>query len=1096
MSEAKAISLIELDVPHCDETFGVGNCRARLGYVDNPTDFVAASFGGSTTIERGAGLTGAADSKLFTVNAWFRRASAAADAVLFAGVTTVNGSTARLNVYLEQTTNKLVIKSASSAGTSILEVKSSAIPLAGMHHVVASFDLSDTAKRHLYIDGVADLATVTTYSNTAIDLTLADWGVAGYPAGTSRLTGELGDLWFEDGLYIDLSVEANLRKWIGQYGNPVDLGADGSTPTGAAPILYHGRDIDSFGTNHGTGGAMALSGAAPTETVPATARKCFNSLGTCADRDSFDDVPTTMRFARPSDYLVEAGIDIIEASITDIEYSPAIISLGEGLGQRASLRVTLRDHPFEDTGDAFDKYPESRDYWPYGRGTFWGKNRARNPYLRGRPIRKIEGLLGEALGDMETRHLVVESFEGPSLAGRFTLVSKDPLKFAAGDRAQAPLLNTGKLVAGIDADDMSATLTPTGIGDEEYAASGWMNIGGKEVIGFTRSGDVLTITSRHAFGTTAVSHEAGDKCQQCLYVQAEDPADIAYLLFTGYTQTPASYITLADWQAETAAYYRRVNTALIVEPTSVEKLLSELIEQVGLAIWWDDKAQKIRLQVLRAISTDAETFDARNAPGEANVEEMTLEVREQPRKRISRVQTFFGLKSPFEPLDEPWSYRSSALTPDLDGEDNDGKSIKTIYSRWIPFGGLTAAARVNQILLGRYQRAPRHFSFKLSARGDETPELGEGCRIIGLPMQDATGDYENVPAQIIRLNRKADRWEIEAEEMRFVDLSEEEDLSVHPITIDASINDINLRSLHDTLFPAPVAKDTVNVVVNTGVIVGSSSTATPAFTVGSWPTQSVTGNRTATSPVISGLGVDTATWAKVGQQVFGDGIPARTKILSIDSSSQVTLDKNATTGSGTSTALTVHTVIVNLMLRGRVQGKGGAGGDGGYAPPQGPSNHQDGFPGLPGGPALYTRYAINLALDVGDSQVFGGGGGGGGSTYAVLFSTSRSGPGGGGGGGSAPGAAGVLNNANGLSIAFDTPAAPGTTEVGGRGGYSSGSPSLMPGGDGGGPGLPGASGGTNNSFTPGAGGAAGGAIDGVSYIVKTGAGDIRGTETN
>jgi len=847
--------------------------------------------------------------------------------------------------------------------------------------------------------------------------------------------------------------------------------------TDAKSITFVEVDVDQCSLTYGVAPCMAVLGTAE-EVAGGTATgtiKCFNSLGTCQDRANFDNAPVTMRFAKPASYLPESGIEIIEACILDVDYSPAVISLGEGLGQRASLRVTFKDFPHEDTGPGFDKYRGDRPYTPYERGTFWGKFRARNPFQRGRSIRLIQGLLGQPLGDMETRHFVIESFEGPSLDGRFTIVAKDPLKFASGDRAQAPLLTRGKLVAPIGAVDVTATLTPTGIGDEEYAASGYLNIGGKEIVAFTRSGDTLTLT-RAQFGTEGAAHEAGDKCQQCLYYQAEDPADIIHDLLTTYTETPSGYITLIDWQGETSAYYGRVNTALIVEPTPVEKLLKELIEEVGLALWWDDLDQKIRLQVLRNIPITAELFDARYAPGEANVVENTLQVREQPGKRISRVQTFFGLKTPFESLGEPWSYRSSALTPDLDAEANDGKAIKTIYSRWIPFGGLTAATRVNQLQLGRYRTAPRHFGFRLSRRGDESPAMGEGCRLLGLPMQDATGDYESVPIQITRLNPRPDLWDVEAEEMRFVQIEVDDggggDLTIHQITIDASILNINMRTLHDTLYPAPVAGDKINVTVNTGVIVGSTSTATPAFNVGSWPSVAATGDRTNGSPVISGLSINTTTEAlAAGMFVRGTGIPDGTKILSVDSTSQVTLDANCTSG-GTGGAVTFYTVLIEVRLRGRIQGKGGKGGD--YR-----GN------GAAGGPALYSRYPIDLAIDAGDAEVWAGGGGGaGGGTAYPLHGAP-----GGGGAGSQPGLAGAAFSGEGSY--FDPPAAGGTTEAGGNGAVVS----TAAAGDGGGPGL---AGGSPNYSAPdnGSPGAAGIAIDGLSYIKKTGAGDIRGAQVN
>lgn len=64
-----------------------------------------------------------------------------------------------------------------------------------------------------------------------------------------------------------------------------------------------------------------------------------------------------------------------------------------------------------------------------------------------------------------------------------------------------------------------------------------------------------------------------------------------------------------------------------------------------------------------------------------------------------------------------------------------------------------------------------------------------------------------------------------------------------------------------------------------------------------------TGNRTSGSPIISGISSTSGMYS--GQAITGDaGIPANTKILSVDSSSQITLTANATSGAATSTALT------------------------------------------------------------------------------------------------------------------------------------------------------------------------------------------------
>ena len=131
-------------------------------------------------------------------------------------------------------------------------------------------------------------------------------------------------------------------------------------------------------------------------------------------------------------------------------------------------------------------------------------------YLRGKSIRLIVGYEGQSLAEMETRHFVVESFDGPTPDGSFSIIGKDPLKLLDGDRAQAPMPNNGFLVGDITDTDTTLTLSPTGIGDAEYPASGYLNIGGAEIVQFTRSGETVTIVARGQLGTTAQAHQAQD----------------------------------------------------------------------------------------------------------------------------------------------------------------------------------------------------------------------------------------------------------------------------------------------------------------------------------------------------------------------------------------------------------------------------------------------------------------------------------------------------------------------------------------------------------------------------------------------------------
>lgn len=730
-------------------------------------------------------------------------------------------------------------------------------------------------------------------------------------------------------------------------------------------------------------------GVAPcTASVPTTgAAKCFNCPKTCQDPDNYVEVGTTYRFAMATEYLPHE----IEAipSITAIDFTPAIISLGKDLGQRATLEISFVDHPDTDTGAGFDKYLADRGYWPYERGTFFGRFRARQPYLQGRTVRWIQGYLGQALADMETRHYKVDSFDGPDATGIYKLMAADTLKLADGDQAQAPKPNTGFLSADIDAVQTTAALLPTGIGNAEYPAGGHICIGGNEICLFARTGDSLTL-SRGTLGSVASAHKAQDRVQLVLVYTGATAAFITDDLFVTYTAIPSSTIDLPAWEAEAAAFLGNVYTTAIPEPTPVNTLVAELIEQAALSIWEDDLTQQLRFKVLRPILTDAFTFTPDHRVAGSFVP------KDQPDTRISRVLTRFGQIDPTKPLSNLDNFRSSSLVVDDEAEAAYGvQALKEINSRWIPSSGRTVADRLGAIIVGRFRDPPRHFTYDVMRYNGTDVMLGAGYQLQGPFLQDESGAAVSVPIQVTQLNPSADRFTADAEEMLF---------NAPPLTpgtdevvFDANNFNVNLQTAHDSIYPAAVSGDICNFTINAGVVIGSHSSASPAVIVGT----------------------------------FAAG------------------------------------VIVNLIVNGHIQGKGGAGGAGSMPGPVAA------VAGEAGSIALYTRQAINLTN--GSGQILGGGGGGGGAAAIT------GGPGGGGGAGTDAGAAGA---------SVTVPGGAGTPTAGGASGTSGGATS----GAGGGPGV---AGGNGTGVGAASGGAAGAAIDGVSHITFSGShGTITGSQIN
>lgn len=229
--------------------------------------------------------------------------------------------------------------------------------------------------------------------------------------------------------------------------------------------------------------------------------KCFNCLATCQDTPNFLAAPETLRFAKQAAYLPR-DIDIIGPLISAIDFTSGTISLAETIGTRSVLKVSFFDTPHSDANIGLDKYQDERGYDPYFHGSFWPRFRARYPSITGFECRWIIGFVGQALAEMETRTFFAEGFDGPSATGVFSISAKDGLKFMDGDRAQAPPLSNGAILADIVAADTLLTLTPPGV-EDEYPSTGYVNLAGNELATFYRDpapgidGDTILLIHFH-----------------------------------------------------------------------------------------------------------------------------------------------------------------------------------------------------------------------------------------------------------------------------------------------------------------------------------------------------------------------------------------------------------------------------------------------------------------------------------------------------------------------------------------------------------------------------------------------------------------------
>ena len=560
-------------------------------------------------------------------------------------------------------------------------------------------------------------------------------------------------------------------------------------------------------------------------------QKCFNSRATCQDLPNILEANESVRLAKPSSIKPDDinSTPYIE-NIESISYTPPVLDLGRSIGVRASLSVSFKDHRSPDSDATGDPYLGDRNYDPYTLGTYFGKLKARHPFLRGQSIYWVQGTDGQEFESMERRHFIVEETAGPNSSGTYSITAKDALKLTQGDRALAPKASQGYLVNQITAAQtppFTVVLSPFGIGNVDYPTSGTAAIGGKEIVEFTRTGDVVTITARAQSNTEAAAHEPEDRVQLCLKYSSQTAPTILNSLLTNYTDIPAGYIPLADWVVESNIYLGKSYSTVIAEPTPINSLINEILEQTGSNMWWDSSASKIRWSVLSKPDSSAFEFN------ESNYLQGSFNIADQLSKRVSRVIVNYGQINPLLNLTDERNYSSSLLNIDLESEAffNNTPAYKNIYSRWIDGDLRDSATFVANLILQRYSTPPRKLGFKILRDSISLmPELSGSYNLKNLYVQDFTGAQQSLPVQVTSVNPGDSTITVNAEEVTFTEIIPPEQNVVNlfptPNYIGYNIYDRAVAEIGG----APIAATVVNVFVSENFVLGSMTTGS------GWPT--------------------------------------------------------------------------------------------------------------------------------------------------------------------------------------------------------------------------------------------------------------------
>lgn len=499
---------------------------------------------------------------------------------------------------------------------------------------------------------------------------------------------------------------------------------------GREPVIVVELDLDYCANTYGTAPCTAAVGV----TGPA---KCYNTRRTCQDSPNYVKTTKTYRF---SNMPLPVGAIQAIPSVLNYQSAPTVIDPAKSLGARASVTVTFQDGPLADNG--IDQYLSERSYDSFATGTFWGKLIRRNTYYNGRIMRVRVGYLTDPIdwANFQTYTYVIDVIEGPDSSGRIRVTGKDLLKLADDERAQAPGVNSGKLVAAITSGSATTTVAITTADiDAEYGTSGTVRID-NECMTFTRvtGSYVLTFVTRGTNGTTADAHDADASVQETIVYTAQLPHDIAYDLLTTYARVPTAYINKAAWDVEANTWLTACKlSAVISKPVGVNDLLTELTQQALFYIWWDERTQLIQLRAIRP-ARETEIVDAND---DDTAISGSLSTTEDPTKRISQVWVFYALASPTVDESKEQNYHQLAIQADLAAEgvnEYGDQRITKVLSRWFPDDG----SAVNANLLGnrlvyRYRNAPRMLSMRVDAK--DVAWTGDTVRVTSKVVQDDTG---------------------------------------------------------------------------------------------------------------------------------------------------------------------------------------------------------------------------------------------------------------------------------------------------------------------------------------------------------------------
>lgn len=505
-----------------------------------------------------------------------------------------------------------------------------------------------------------------------------------------------------------------------------------------------------------------------------TPHKCFNLRAGCQDSANFLlGTPLTLKFSKvgiplPAGFKAFPVLSGVRQSSTTANIGGADPRYG-ALGKQATLDFDLADFTHHERG--VDPYASERvtgaaqfdtiGYRPEDRSTFLAKLKARWPNYAGGAVRLCRAyIVNGAITDQSTYNHVLKEMAGPS-DGSMRVSAYSIFDLMNGKTAVCPRPTRGALTLPMTNVATSFVVTPAGIGDAEYDASGFLTVGA-EIMGFNRTADTFTVT-RGQKGTTAAAHSEADTVQQAWTCTNARLDDVVSELVLDFTDTPASWVPAAEWAAEVTRWGASILlTTTITSPTPVGTLVGELAD-LGCNVIPDERAGEIRLRMNRPIDGDTVY-----SVTDDNAYQISQEDREED--RVTQVYFVHKRADPTKGIgtsDDVSNYLRRALTVNPDAiAIYDSVRTRTIRTRWLDQGDDTTVAIVSWQLLRRFEKAPMRVKCLIDAR-DKAIQLSDVVELRTDDLASEVGEVTTRLMQVIGRSEPTPYHTVEVELQRF-----------------------------------------------------------------------------------------------------------------------------------------------------------------------------------------------------------------------------------------------------------------------------------------------------------------------------------------